>query len=167
MPVEIPAAFETGVVDPAADITGIAKDSPEDGAGAPSSPYMFPPQQYAAPEDVTAHEWEPPADTETASVRVAWEPPTDAITVVGEARRVLIGSPFPSSPFVLEPQHMTRPDCCTAHVWDVPADTASAGSDPSRACTGVALDPLAPSPSSPLNPLPQQRTEPLVVTAHE
>jgi hypothetical protein len=165
VPVEIPAAFETGVVDPAADITGTAMNSPLDVAAAPSSPYMLPPQQYAAPEDVTAHEWEPPADTETASVRVAWEPPTDAITVVGELRSNEY--PYPIWPYVLEPQHLTRPDCSTAHVWEVPADTASAGSDPSRACTGVALEPVLPFPSSPLHPLPQQRTEPLVITAHE
>ena len=163
MPAEIPAAFETGVMEPADATTGTAMDSPLELAAAPSSPYMLPPQQYAPPEEVTAHEWEPPADTDTAPVRVAWEPPMDAITVAGEL--VSTVPPLPIRPFAPRPQHLTRPDCSTAQVCEVPADTASAGSLPSSACTGVELEPVLPFPSSPFHPFPQHLTAPVVITA--
>jgi len=77
-------------------------------AAVPSSPSMLEPQQYAPPEDVTAHEWKEPADTDTALDNVACEPPTDAITVCGvvcsEVPR------FPIWPELFAPQHFTIPD---------------------------------------------------------
>jgi len=87
----------------------------------------------------------------------------DAITVAGEV--VSTVPPLPIRPFAPRPQHLTRPDCSTAQVCEVPADTASAGSLPSSACTGVELEPVLPFPSSPFHPFPQHLTAPVVITA--
>lgn len=90
---EIPAAFVTGVLEPALVITGTPMVSPLVLEAVPSSPSMLEPQQYAPPEDVTAHEWKEPADTDTAFDSVACEPPTDAITVCGEFWLVVLKLP--------------------------------------------------------------------------
>jgi len=105
---EIPAAFVTGVLEPALVITGTPMVSPLVLAAVPSSPSMLEPQQYAPPEDVTAHEWKEPADTDTAFDNVACEPPTDAITVCGVVCSEVPRFPIWPEPFA--PQHLTRPD---------------------------------------------------------
>jgi len=125
---------------------------------------MLLPQQNAPPTEVTAHVWEWPADTDTAFDSTAWVPPEDTMTDTGVELDVV--EEFPSCPLVFNPQHFTLPDCSTAHVWELPAETASAGSLAPRASTGV-LVPLLAGPSSPLMPFPQHRTDPVVMTAHE
>jgi len=160
----MPAALEIGEEEPDAPTTATPMVSRADEAWPPSSPSMLLPQQYAAPVDVTAHECEPPADTDTAFARTTWVPPADTMTDTGVELEVV--EAFPSCPLLFKPQHFTLPDWRTAHVWELPAETASAGSLAPSASTGV-LVPLLAGPSSPLIPFPQQRTDPLVMTAHE
>lgn len=66
VPAEMPAALEIGETDPGLATTAAPIVSLADETLFPISLYMLEPQQYAPPVDVTAHEWEFPADTDTA-----------------------------------------------------------------------------------------------------
>lgn len=70
VPAEMPAALVMATFEPDDARTGKALGfDPLVVSAVPSSLYMSPPQQYAPPESVTAHECAKPADTETAPSR--------------------------------------------------------------------------------------------------
>src|SRR5688572_6206317 len=122
----------------------------------PSWPLVFAPQHIAAPS-ATTHECESPSES-------AATPLASPGTSVGVSMRVS-GSPMPSCPDSLRPQHLRPLVAVIAQVWKAPAASPSNPLPAAVTATGEMRSSTVPSPTCPSWLLPQQRASPVWVRA--
>ena len=101
----------------------------------------------------------------------SWGEPLIPETSTGLVRFVV--DPSPSWPLLFQPQHTDLPVLCTAHVWNLPALTATTSlsglesEEEVTTLTGEDEDDVLPRPSCPFDPAPQHFTCPDASSAQE